>query len=276
MDGRSGSGARAITVPGAAAGWQALLDAHGTRSMEELLQPAIAFATEGFIVTPRVAFDWQRAVPTLKNSEAGRQYYLPSGKAPGVGDRMTLPLLGETLRTFARDGLAVLLRGRALREDAREPAEFGGLHEGEDFQPLRARMDDTPISTDYRGLNVLELPPNGHGITALEMLHNILENFALGRFDPRGALFATMSRRRPHASRSATATGMSPTAAPCAERNPGGAASVEDTCRLAGSIDPARAMAMLPEYRLDPHPRHDLPECRGSRRQRHFVHQLGL
>jgi gamma-glutamyltranspeptidase/glutathione hydrolase len=94
----------AITVPGAVDAWARLLAAHGSRGLDELLRPAIRYAEDGFLVTPRVAYDWANARERIEQSEAGRAYFLPSGMAPVAGQRVRLPALARTLRRIAEHG----------------------------------------------------------------------------------------------------------------------------------------------------------------------------
>src|SRR5207249_3766552 len=90
-----------VTVPGAVGAWEALLAAHGTRPLGELLQPAIRHAEEGFPATPRVAWDWQRHRERIGLTETGRNLYLPGGRPPEAGRVVRLPLLARTLKRIA-------------------------------------------------------------------------------------------------------------------------------------------------------------------------------
>ena len=94
----------AVTVPGAVDAWARLLEAHGSRGLDELLQPAIAHAEQGFLVTPRVAWDWARSGQRLLRSPAGRVFYLPDDHAPVAGQKLRLPALANTLRRIAAEG----------------------------------------------------------------------------------------------------------------------------------------------------------------------------
>ena len=94
--------AHSITVPGAVDAWARLLERHGTRDLAELLQPAIRCAEDGFVVTPRVAWDWARDGERLRQSGGGRAIYLPDDRAPVAGQKMRLPALARTLRTDRR------------------------------------------------------------------------------------------------------------------------------------------------------------------------------
>ena len=169
--------AHAVTVPGAIAGWQLLLDAHGTRGLDELLRPAIRCAEEGFAVTPRVAFDWGRNQAALEASQGGRDYYLPGGKAPEEGRLMRFPALGRTLRRIAEGGARAFYEGEIADRMVAALQGFGGVHTAADFATASAELVD-PIHAGYRDTVVYECPPNGQGIVVLEML-NILERFDL-------------------------------------------------------------------------------------------------
>ena len=103
--------AHAVTVPGAVGTWERLLADHGTRGLDEVLQPAIRYAEEGFVVHSRVAHDWANAAPKLQTCENARAFYLPGGRAPRAGDIHRLPALAETLRLIAKEGASGVLSG---------------------------------------------------------------------------------------------------------------------------------------------------------------------
>jgi len=175
----------AVTVPGAIDAWQRLLDAHGTKGLDELLQPAIGYAEKGFLVTPRVAFDWAGMTDRIALSEGGRRYYMTSGTAPVVGQKVRLPALARTLRTIASHGRDAFYAGELAERMVAFLKSQGGLHTLDDFATAGGAFV-TPIKTSYRGLDVFECPPNGQGIITLLML-NILEGMELGGLDPNGA-----------------------------------------------------------------------------------------
>ena len=240
----------AVTVPGAPAGWQALLDRFGTLSLEELLQPAIAYAEEGYVVAPRVAFDWNRTRSTLKNSEAGRDYYLPGGSAPAVGDKVKLPLLAQTFKTVGKEGAASFYRGSLAEAMVASLKSFGALHEVEDFAEFEPEWPE-PIQSSYRGLDILELPPNGQGITALQLL-NMLENFDLAALDPDGAEryhLEAEATRLAFRDRDLYVADMRHAHVPVAQL-------LDKTYarQCASHIDPHTAMSGLPEASLPSHP----------------------
>jgi gamma-glutamyltranspeptidase/glutathione hydrolase len=175
----------AVTVPGAIDAWARLLDRHGTRDLAELLQPAIRCADGGFIITPRVAWDWARDGERLLRSSGGRVSYLPDDRAPVAGQRMRFPALANTLRRIAERGPDAFYRGELAERMVAYLRSEGGLHTLEDFAAAAGEFV-RPIKTSYRGLEVYECPPNGQGVIALLML-NILEGLDLAALDPNGA-----------------------------------------------------------------------------------------
>jgi gamma-glutamyltranspeptidase/glutathione hydrolase len=159
----------AVTVPGAVDGWATLLGDHGTRSLKELLQPAIGLAKEGFVVSPRVAFDWAGSVAKLENNEGARQHFLFDGAAPAVGQVVRFPALGATLEAIAAGGRDAFYEGEIAADIVAELNALGGVHTLDDFKRQKASYV-TPISVPYRGLDIFELPPNNHGVVVLIML----------------------------------------------------------------------------------------------------------
>jgi gamma-glutamyltranspeptidase / glutathione hydrolase len=172
-----------VTVPGAVDAWQAVLSAHGRFGLDRALAPAVHHAERGFPVAPRVACDWGRLVEKLRADPGASRHYLVDGRAPLPGDIMRFPALAATLKSIAARG------PRAFYEDAAADivatlAARGSWLAREDF--ARHRGDPmTPVTSNYRGLDVVELPPNGQGLTALVLL-NILERFDLASLDPDG------------------------------------------------------------------------------------------
>ena len=175
----------AVTVPGAVGTWALLLEEHGTKGLDEVLQPAIRYAEEGFAVHSRVAHDWSRAAETLRACENARAFYLPGGRAPTVGALHRLPALGRTLRLIAKEGAGAFYKGAIADDIAAHLAAHGSLMTADDLAAFAPQTVE-PISTAYRGFDIYECPPNGQGIIALLML-NILQGFDLGGLDPVGA-----------------------------------------------------------------------------------------
>jgi gamma-glutamyltranspeptidase/glutathione hydrolase len=240
----------AVTVPGAVAGWATLLEAHGTRELGELLQPAIRCAEEGFSVTPRVAFDWSRHGSVLERSPAGIDFYLPGRRPPEEGRLMRFPALARTLRRIAEGGVRAFYEGELAQRMVAALREFGGLHDEADFAAATAELV-TPIHTGYRDCVVYECPPNGQGIVALLML-NILERFDLRQLGQDTALrlhLLAEASRLAFRDRDAALADPGHADVPTARLLDKAYAQT-----LAGRIDPERAMPELPPPLLEPHP----------------------
>jgi gamma-glutamyltranspeptidase/glutathione hydrolase len=131
-----------------------------------------------------VAWDWQRYVAKLKADPGASKHYLFNGQAPKEGDVIRFPALAKTLKTIAAKGARAMYEGEIAEDMAATVAARGSFLTPEDYANHRGDVV-TPISTNYRGLDLVEIPPNGQGLTALVML-NILENFDLKALDPLG------------------------------------------------------------------------------------------
>jgi gamma-glutamyltranspeptidase/glutathione hydrolase len=184
MEAIGATSVHAVTVPGSIEAWEAILKAHGRFGLDRALRPAIKYAEGGFPVAARVAWDWERHVAKLKADPAATRHYLFDGKAPKEGDVIRFPALAETLKTLAAHGARAFYEGAIADDIAATISARGSFLTLEDFAAHSGNVVE-PISTNYRGLDLLEIPPNGQGITALVML-NILENFDLAALDPVG------------------------------------------------------------------------------------------
>ena len=174
--------AHAVSIPGAVDAWATILRDHGKLGLDRLLQPAINAAEEGYVVAPRIAFDWKNQFEKLSKGTNTGRYLLPHGKAAVAGDVIRQPELGQTLRAIARNGRDAFYTG-AIAEDMVETLRgIGGLHTLEDFAGHTTETS-APIGTIYKGHDVWQCPPNGPGITMLVML-NILSRFDLTKFPP--------------------------------------------------------------------------------------------
>ena len=180
----AGDSIHAVTVPGAIDAWAAILDAHGSFSLDRALAPAIHYAERGFPVAARVAWDWAREVGKLRADAGAARHFLFDGSAPAEGDVVKLPALARTLRMIAAKGPRAFYEGPIADDIVATVAARGSFLAAEDFARHRGEVV-APISTNYRGLDVLELPPNTQGLTALVLL-NILERFDLAALDPLG------------------------------------------------------------------------------------------
>ncbi|WP_374655833.1 gamma-glutamyltransferase family protein [Dongia sp.] len=169
----------AVTIPGAIDAWCRLAADHGRFGIDKLLRPAIHYAENGFPVAPRVAYDWAQEEEKLRADKPAAGSYLIGGKAPRIGDRVRLPLLGKTMREIAAKGAAGFYEGWVAEDMAASMQALGGLHTVEDF--ARHKGDYVkPIATEYRGVELWECPPPGQGLTALLML-NILSAYGAGK-----------------------------------------------------------------------------------------------
>jgi gamma-glutamyltranspeptidase/glutathione hydrolase len=175
----------AVTVPGAVEAWAAILDAHGRFGLDRALAPAIGYAENGFPVAQRIASDWARAEAMLGADPGAARHYLPAGRPPAEGDVVKLPALAAALKTIAAEGARAFYRGPIADDMLATLAARGSVLTADDFARHRGEAV-SPITTNYRGLDLIEIPPNGQGLTALALL-NILENFDLASLDPLGA-----------------------------------------------------------------------------------------
>ncbi len=163
-------GARAITVPGALSGWAALLDEYGTLSLAEALAPAIDLAQNGFPVSPIIAGQWRANARVLRQDEGARTTFLLDGeRGPEAGEWFRNPDLAETFRTIAREGPSALYGGELGARIVDRVQELGGFLTLDDLRDHRPEWVE-PLSVDFHGYRIWELPPAGQGIAALEML----------------------------------------------------------------------------------------------------------
>ena len=230
----------AVTIPGGIDAWDQLLSAHGTIGLDKALAPAIGYAEHGFVVAPRVARDWARQGDLIAVHEGARQHLTRAGRLPAEGEVMRFPALAQTLKVIARGGRAAFYEGSLAEDMVAELRMLGGAHTLDDFAAHRGEWV-APISTSYPGfdgpLDICEIPPNGHGVTALVLL-NILKHLPSRGSDPVGA-------RRIHllleAARAAYAVRDRFVADPGAVAVPTGyMLSDELSSELAGRIDPDR------------------------------------
>ncbi|MGE0279882.1 MAG: gamma-glutamyltransferase [Rhizobiaceae bacterium] len=175
----------AVTVPGAVDAWHAILQAYGRFGLGNVLRHAIRYAEAGFPVAPRVAADWARMAEKIMPHPGSARHYLIDGKAPQVGHVMRMPALAATLKAIATDGAKAFYEGAIATDIAETVQAAGGLLTADDLASHNGDAVE-PISTNYRGFDIVQLPPNGQGVTTLVLL-NILEQFDLGSLDPTGA-----------------------------------------------------------------------------------------
>lgn len=172
----------AWSVPGCVSGWGALNQRFGSKPLAECLQSAIAYAREGFPLAPLIAthFDW----PDERGPHMAAVYH-PGGKTPGYGDIFANPLLAKALEAIAKDGPAAYYEGYIAEAIVAKSKELGGFMSMKDLKDHTADWVE-PVSTNYRGYDLWEIPPNGQGIAALQML-NLLEHFDIPSMTPNSA-----------------------------------------------------------------------------------------
>ncbi|HEX4001064.1 MAG TPA: gamma-glutamyltransferase [Candidatus Acidoferrales bacterium] len=173
-------GIQSITVPGAVDGWSKLLARFGTKKFPEVLAPAIYYAREGFPVPEWDAAYWANAVDLLKRDPNAAATYLPGGRAPQVGEIFRNLDLAHSLESVAAGGPDAYYRGEIAKRIVALSQRMGGTMNAADLADFSSQWVE-PISTTYHGWTVYEIPPNGQGIAALEML-NIMERFPLAQW----------------------------------------------------------------------------------------------
>lgn len=188
----------AVSVPGTVGGWSALLERFGTMSLAEVLAPAIRYALEGYPVTEWIGSGWQLMAgrllresvdeslpPHLRRSgppQPSGNEFLVDGRAPAVGERVTLPTLGETLVGIAAEGKAFIYEGAFAEKLSAHVQRYGGWLTPEDLHGFEAEWVE-PITADYHGVRLYECPPNGQGLAAV-MAARIADGFDLAGMDP--------------------------------------------------------------------------------------------
>lgn len=178
-----------VTIPGAIDAWDQVLRAHGTWGLDRALQPAIRYAEQGCVVTPRVASDWALERELIERRDGSKQHLLLNGRIPVEGDVIRFPALAATLKAIAARGRDAFYADAIAEDMVSDLRALGGAHSPDDFAVHRGEWV-TPISTSTPAvggaLDIAELPPNGHGVTALVLL-NILKHLPPRGVDPLSA-----------------------------------------------------------------------------------------
>jgi gamma-glutamyltranspeptidase/glutathione hydrolase len=170
-------GINTVTVPGAVDGWAKLLERFGTKKFPEVLAPAIHVAEQGFPVTEWISSLWVNNADLLRKNDEATHVYLNNDQAPRVGQMFRNPDLANSLKLIASGGRDAFYKGELAHKFVQLSQKEGGVMTLNDLASYSSEWVE-PISTTYRGWTVYELPPNGQGIAALEML-NIMETFPL-------------------------------------------------------------------------------------------------
>ncbi len=164
-----------VSVPGCVDGWFELHSKFGSLKMNDILEPAISYAKNGFPLTELIAYYWQGNSRSLKRYPNFEDIFMPGGKAPAKGEVFKNPYLANTLEQIAKGGRDAFYKGEIAKTIGKFMKEQGGFLSYEDLASHKSEWVE-PISTNYRGYDVWELPPNGQGTAALQML-NILEGY---------------------------------------------------------------------------------------------------
>ena len=172
----------AVTVPGAVAGWNALHEKFGKLPWKELFRPAIFYADQGYAVPELVHEFWSGAPQIFANDPEGLRVYLPNGQPPAVGQIFRNPDLAKTLRLISAGGPDAYYKGEVAHAILGTSQALGGTMSADDLAEFKPEWVE-PISTTYRDWTVYELPPNGQGMAALEML-NIMETVPASPDEP--------------------------------------------------------------------------------------------
>ncbi len=178
-------GALSVSVPGAVDGWFELHSRFGKIGMDAILEPAIAYARDGFPVTELIAYYLQRSAPVLSRFPNFTETYMPDGRMPEKGEIFRNPYLANTYEILATQGRDAFYKGDIARTIESYIREHGGFLTYEDMASHQSEWID-PVSTNYRGYDVWQLPPNGQGIAVLQIL-NIMEGYdvaSMGFYSP--------------------------------------------------------------------------------------------
>ena len=176
-----------VTVPGAVAAWTEITGRFGRKSLRDNLAPAIAYAREGYPCAPNLAESWRdasihyRKVMLEPCFDAWFKTFTPEGHSPEAGDLIRLPDHADTLEAIAESDGSAFYTGEIARRIDAESRKYGGYLRYEDLAAYRPEWV-TPVSVNYRGYQVCEIPPNGQGIAALIAL-NILKEFSFSEKD---------------------------------------------------------------------------------------------
>ena len=176
------AGIDSVTVPGAVAGWHALHARFGKLAWKDLFQSAIFYADDGYPVPEIIASYWHDAADWIANDAEARRVYLPNGQPPVVGQVFQNRDLAKALRLVAENGADAFYKGEIAQAILRTSQTLGGTMAADDLAAFSPEWVE-PISATYRDWTVYELPPNGQGMAALEML-NIMETSPPSRDGP--------------------------------------------------------------------------------------------
>jgi gamma-glutamyltranspeptidase / glutathione hydrolase len=177
-------GIHAVTVPGCVDGWAKLHQKFGKLPWKDVFAPAIYYAKNGYPVTEIIHETWHEETAKLAKDQNGRRVYLKNGESPKLGEIFRNPELGAAMELIANQGPSAFYKGAIAKAILKTSERLGGKMSAADLSEFASEWVQ-PISTEYHGWRVYELPPNGQGMGPLEML-NILAQFPLASYAPRG------------------------------------------------------------------------------------------
>jgi gamma-glutamyltranspeptidase / glutathione hydrolase len=179
-------GIHTVTVPGAVEGWSQAHQRFGRLAWKELFAPAIYYAEHGYYVPEIIHGYWAAEEPKMQKTAEARRVFLPTGKAPELGAKFANPDLARTLKLIAEQGRDAFYKGEIAQAIVQTSTSFGGAIQMDDLADFSAEWVE-PISIEYRGWKIYELPPNVQGMAALEML-NIMGTFQPDAGGPQGTV----------------------------------------------------------------------------------------
>lgn len=183
LDAVDQNSAHAVTVPGAIDAFDKMLSEFGTYGWDRALAPSLRIAREGHPIAPRAASDWADDAPNMTGAMA-RHFLVEGQRAPAMGEMFAYPAKAEALEIIAREGRAGFYEGPVAEDMVASLNALGGHHTMADFAATQSNWV-APVSGTYRGMELIELPPNGQGVAAI-LMARILEGFELDELDPNG------------------------------------------------------------------------------------------
>jgi gamma-glutamyltranspeptidase / glutathione hydrolase len=177
-------GIHSVTVPGTVDGWSKAHQRFGKLPWKDLFAPAIYYADHGYDVPEIIHHYWADSLDLLQKNPEATRVFLPGGKAPQLGEHFSNPDLAKTLRLIAQQGRDTFYKGEIAQAIVNTSSALGGTMRLEDLADFSSEWVE-PISSTYRGWTIYELPPNGQGMAALEML-NIMAKFTPDQNGPAG------------------------------------------------------------------------------------------
>jgi len=232
-----GDGIHSVTVPGTVDGWSKAHQRFGKLAWKDLFSPAIYYARNGYAVPEVVHQYWSDSVEKLQKTPEATRVFLPGGKAPQIGEKFVNPDLARTLTLVAQQGRDSFYKGEIAQAIVNTSSAMGGTMRLEDLGEFSSEWVE-PISSNYRGWTIYELPPNGQGMAALEML-NIMAQF---QPDQNGPASAPELHKRMEAMKLAYADLYKYNADPKFSKIPvAGLLSAEHASQRASLIDPGKA-----------------------------------